>query len=250
MNLPRRRFVRLLTFGCASSVIAGQWWQREVLAYCNPLPGQKDAGFKIRISDFPALSQDWGSVRIGINPVRPDAEPFPDGSFYPFLINRDDAGNFYVLDCECRHESCVVPAFDANTLSIECPCHGSRYGVDGGVLNGPTQFPLHAYPFEYDGGDLLTIHVPCWGFETKLSVLTDEPAARVKLEFPTQDQVTYEVLFSASPTGPWAVAGFSTTPTEPATQTSIKTFGGSATLYLDRVSTTGFYAVGMQLSEV
>jgi Rieske Fe-S protein len=250
MNIPHRRFVKLLTFGTATSVIAGKLWQREVPAFCEPLPGQKDAVFKVRISDYPALLQDWGSVRIGINPVRPDVEPFPDGPFYPFLINRDDAGNFYVLDCECRHASCVVPTFDTNNLSIDCPCHGSRYGVDGAVINGPAQFPLHAYQFEYDGSDLLTIHVPCWGFETKLGVASAGPSARIKLEFPMQGQVTYEVVFSTSPQGPWSVASFATTPTGPANQTSINTFGGDATLYLDRTTATGFYAVGMKLTEV
>ena len=250
MNIPRRQFVKLLTFGTATSVIAGKLWQREVLAFCDPLPEQKDAVFKVRVSDYPALLQDWGSVRLGINPVLPDAEPFPDGAFYPFLINRDDAGNFYVLDCECRHASCVVPVFDTGEMSIHCPCHGSRYWVDGEVINGPAQFLLHAYPFEFDGNDLLTIHVPCWGFATKLAIPSGGPTARIKLEFPMQPQVTYEVLFSTSPRGPWSVASFATTPTAAANQTSINTFGGDATLYLDRTTTTGFYAVGMKLNEV
>jgi Rieske Fe-S protein len=250
MNIPRRRFVKMLTFGTATSVIAGKLWQREVLAFCDPLPGQKIAVFKVRISDFPALSQAWGSVRLGINPVRPDVEPFPDGPFYPFLINRDDAGNFYVLDCECRHASCVVPAFDAFEMAIHCPCHDSRYDINGANIDGPAQFPLHNYQFEYDGSDQLTIHIPCWGFETKLAVLPGGVASRIKLEFPMQGQVTYEVLFSTSPQGPWSVVSFATTPTEPANQTSINTFGGDATLYLDRTTATGFYAVGMKLSEV
>lgn len=89
MKIPRRRFVKLLTFGTVTSVIAGKLWQREVLAFCDPLPNQKDAVFKVRVSDYPALLQVFGSVRLGINPVRPDDEPFPDGPFYPFLINRD-----------------------------------------------------------------------------------------------------------------------------------------------------------------
>ena len=250
MNLPRRRFVKLLTFGTATSVIAGKLWQRDVLAFCDPLPGQKDAIFKVRVSDYPALLQSWGSVRLGINPVLPDVEPFPNGPFYPFLINRDDAGNFYVLDCECRHASCVVPPFDMFDLSITCPCHGSRYGVDGGLINGPAQSPLHAYQFEFDGSDLLTIHVPCWGFVTKLEVLPGGPVSRVKLVFPTQGQITYEVVFSPSPQGPWSVAPFATTAAGPATQTTLTTMGGDATLYLDRTTATGYYAVGMKLTEV
>lgn len=248
MKTPRRRFVKLLTFGTATSMMAGKLWQREVLGFCDPLPDQKDAVFKVRVSDYPALLQNFGSVRLGINPVGND--DFPDGPFYPFLINRDDLGNFHVLDCECRHASCVLPALDASEQGIRCGCHGSFYRIDGAVLEGPAEFPLHAYQFEFDGSDLLTIRVPCWGFETKLAVLPGGPGTRVKLDFPVQGQVTYEVVFSPSPQGPWTVASFATTPDGPADQTSLTTFGGEATLYLDRTTDTGFYAIGMKLSEV
>ena len=250
MKMLRRRFVKLLTFGTATSVIAGRLWQREVLAFCDPLPEQKDAVFKVRISDYPALLQDFGSVRLGINPVRPDLEPFPDGPFYPFLINRDDAGKFYVLDCECRHASCVVPAFDVSEMGVRCRCHGSFYGIDGSPQGGPAVFPLHAYQFTFDGADLLTIRVPCWGFETKLVVLPGGPTSRIKLDFPAMEPIAYEVLFSTRPQGPWTVATFAITPTGPANQTSFTTKAGDATLYLDRTTATGFYAVRMKLSEV
>src|SRR5678816_3428164 len=103
MQIPRRRFIKFITFGTATSVIAGKLWQRDVLAFCDPLPEQTEGIVKVRLSDYPALLEDWGSVRLGINPVRPDSEPFPDGSFYPFLINRDDSDKFYVLDSQCRH---------------------------------------------------------------------------------------------------------------------------------------------------
>ena len=52
MKIRRRWFVKLLTFGTATSVIAGKLWQREVLAFCDPLPGEQDAVFKVRIGDL------------------------------------------------------------------------------------------------------------------------------------------------------------------------------------------------------
>jgi Rieske Fe-S protein len=248
MQVPRRRFIKFVTFGVATSFIAGKLWQRDVMAYCTPLPGQKDAVFKVRISDFPALQQDWGSVRLGLNPVRPDN--FPDGAFYPFIINRDDAGNFYVLDGECRHQSCVVPTYDTSEGAMHCPCHGSLYGIDGTVIQGPAQDSLHAYQFEYDGNDTLAIHIPCWGLEVKGVVMPGGPNSRIRLDFEAGENITYQVSFRQRHADPWTTASFATTPTGPANQTSLTAFAGSVSVYLDRTTTTGFYAVSMKLSEV
>ena len=246
----RREFLKLVTFGTASSVIAGKLWQHEVLAFCDPLPGQKDAVFKLHVSDFPALQQNFGSVRLGINPVRPDAEPFPDDDFWPFLINRDGVGNFHVLDCECRHAGCVVPTFDSAEPGIRCPCHGSLYGIDGAVLGGPAPQALHRYPFEFDGVDTLSIHIPCWGFSAKLVGLPGGPNARVHLDFDAFPQVTYEVTLRERARGTWSLASFAITPDGPADQTSLIGFGGPTTIYPDRTTSIGFYAIGRVLSEV
>jgi Rieske Fe-S protein len=37
----------------------------------------------------------------------------------------------------CGHMGCVVRWNDAEE-SWDCPCHGSRYGIDGHMLNAPT----------------------------------------------------------------------------------------------------------------
>ena len=69
MSIPRRRFIKFLTFGTATSVVAGKLLHQNLMAYCNPQPGQKAAIFKIKLSDYPALLESWGSVRVGINEV-------------------------------------------------------------------------------------------------------------------------------------------------------------------------------------
>jgi len=252
MNVSRRRFIKFVTFGTATSVVGGKFWQREVLAYCTPANGEtpKDGVFKVRLSDYPALAQAWGSVRLGINPVRPDVEPFPDGAWYPFLINRDDSGNFYVLDCQCRHAGCVVPTFDTFEMRIHCPCHDSLYWIDGTYMDGPANADLYMYPFEFDGQDTLTIHVACWGFEVKAAVLPGGANARIRLDFLAKDNVTYEVSYREKLTDPWTTAAFALTPSGPANQTSLTTFETDVSLYLDRPTATGFFAVGMKLSEV
>ncbi len=51
-----------------------------------------------------------------------------------------DAAGFYALDAICTHLGCV--AHLTGQQEFQCACHGSRFGVDGRVLNGPAQHPL------------------------------------------------------------------------------------------------------------
>ena len=247
MQVPRRRFIKFLTFGTATSLVGGKLWRRDVLAYCVPSPEEKTAVFKVRLSDYPALFEDYGSVRLGINPVNGDA---PDGDFWPILINRDGVGNFHVLDTECRHDKCVVPTYDATEFLIRCPCHNSEYAIDGSVLKEPATQPLFRYPFEYDGDDTLTIQVPCWGFETQLSVLPGGPLSRVRLDFNSFRKAVYEVSFRERNTDSWTPAGFSLTPDGEANLTSWEADGNDASIYLDRTTPSGFFGVSTKLSAV
>lgn len=49
---------------------------------------------------------------------------------------RDRAGVLHELDAACTHLGCIVQ-FDRGEQSWNCPCHGSRFAIDGTVLDGP-----------------------------------------------------------------------------------------------------------------
>ena len=49
---------------------------------------------------------------------------------------RDDDGTLHAVDPTCTHLGCRV-AFNDAERSWDCPCHGSRFTVDGEVLQGP-----------------------------------------------------------------------------------------------------------------
>lgn len=49
---------------------------------------------------------------------------------------KDDAGNVHLLKSACTHLGCNVKWNNAEK-SWDCPCHGSRFGVDGSLLTGP-----------------------------------------------------------------------------------------------------------------
>lgn len=59
-------------------------------------------------------------------------------------VYRDDDGTAHVVSATCTHLGCIV-AFNDAERSWDCPCHGSRFGVDGDVLHGPATHGLTRY---------------------------------------------------------------------------------------------------------
>ncbi|MFD3546348.1 FAD-dependent oxidoreductase [Streptomyces sp. NPDC058655] len=59
----------------------------------------------------------------------------------PCAVHRDDRGELHAVSAVCTHLGCLV-AFNNAERTWECPCHGSRFGIDGEILQGPALHPL------------------------------------------------------------------------------------------------------------
>ena len=60
-------------------------------------------------------------------------------------VYRDEAGRLHRLSAVCPHLGCIVH-WNSLERTWDCPCHGSRFGIDGAVLNGPAAAGLHPNP--------------------------------------------------------------------------------------------------------
>ena len=60
---------------------------------------------------------------------------------------RDDDGTVTAVSPVCSHLGCQVSFNDAER-SWDCPCHGSRFAVDGSVLQGPAVHRLERKPLD------------------------------------------------------------------------------------------------------
>lgn len=56
-------------------------------------------------------------------------------------VYRDDQGNLGKIDTTCPHMKCEVN-WNSTEKSWDCPCHGSRFSIDGKVLEGPAKTSL------------------------------------------------------------------------------------------------------------
>jgi nitrite reductase/ring-hydroxylating ferredoxin subunit len=59
-------------------------------------------------------------------------------------VYRDDQGRLHAVSLRCTHLGCLL-RFNEAERSWDCPCHGSRFDVDGAVLEGPAVEPLDHY---------------------------------------------------------------------------------------------------------
>jgi Rieske Fe-S protein len=237
--IARRRFLRNFILGTAVSSVLGQEWIGTLLADCQPV--QAGAGIlKVQVSDFPALQNVNGSVRLALNPF--DATAGSATPFYPILLNRAANNQFFGLRARCTHMGCVAPTFGGS-----CPCHGSRYNIDGTVLQGPASSPLTRYPTSFDGENTVCIEIPTLGFNVAASSVQSGTGPRVLLRFPTLNTVKYEVRRRISLSDPGTVVPFSISPDGAATTNVLTGKTGTASVYVDWTAEPGFYAVAIQV---
>lgn len=63
-----------------------------------------------------------------------------DGA-HPVAVARDRNGTLHAVKATCTHLGCLV-GFNDGEQTWDCPCHGSRFALDGSVLDGPASQPL------------------------------------------------------------------------------------------------------------
>ncbi len=69
------------------------------------------------------------------------------------VVTQPEAGRFTGLSAVCTHTGCIVNRVEGATLV--CPCHGSRYGLDGAVEQGPAPRALDSRPVSVVDGRIV-----------------------------------------------------------------------------------------------
>ena len=69
-----------------------------------------------------------------------------------YLIRTGDG--FYALSSICTHLGCMT-RYDPQAAALACPCHGSRFTLDGRVSAGPAPRPLARLQLTLERGVLV-----------------------------------------------------------------------------------------------
>lgn len=90
--------------------------------------------------------------RVTLPPsLEPGEAYIPPGR--PVAVFRD-ADGVYALSTVCTHLGCIVKSEGGG---FDCPCHGSRFALDGSVIKGPAPKALPWLSISAAGGDTFVI---------------------------------------------------------------------------------------------
>lgn len=100
---------------------------------------------------------DQGSSQQSAGQVLGKATDVPIGGGKVFaeqklVVTQAEAGQFKAFSAVCPHQGCLVDEVAAGT--INCPCHGSKFKLDGSVSQGPATAPLSARAVKVSGDQI------------------------------------------------------------------------------------------------
>jgi len=137
-----------------------------ILVFLWPAPpkGQKKTSLTVSIGKSIDTLADGDAIKFDAPTSPNSAFIMADGggdnaqgelAFGGFVVK--NAGKVDVFAINCSHLGCSV-ALNADAKSFDCPCHGSRFHLDGTVLHGPAAYPLSHLTWA-KGSDPATISI-------------------------------------------------------------------------------------------
>jgi Rieske Fe-S protein len=127
------------------------------LAGCGP--GTPGAPSRTPASPGPTVTPNASSeVRLALMPVGATetvSVNLVGGLLTPLAVTRTGDTQVVAVSRICTHEGCTIglPAGAGGTL--DCPCHGSRFRVDGTVVNGPANRPLGRFAATIEAAEVV-----------------------------------------------------------------------------------------------
>tara|TARA_B100001540_G_scaffold307994_1_gene322026 strand:+ start:1607 stop:2098 length:492 start_codon:yes stop_codon:yes gene_type:complete len=153
LDLPcsRRKFVLdaltgIGTVSIGSFIIVNQ---AACSSDANPVsPNGQGLSFMVdmSLSENSALQVVGGTIALPSNPI----------DSHGMLLYRKSEDIMKVYSRNCTHANCTIDAYSSSGVSL-CSCHGSRFDLNGNVIDGPAEDPLKQYNATISG-NIVTIN--------------------------------------------------------------------------------------------
>ena len=136
-----------------------------ILPYLWPPPpkGQKKGPLTIALDTALDQISDGQAVKFNAPTSPNSAFIMADGggdnapgdlAFGGFVVKNQ--GKLDVFAINCSHLGCSV-ALNSTDKSFDCPCHGSRFHLDGTVLHGPAAYPLSHLTWKQEDASTISV---------------------------------------------------------------------------------------------
>jgi menaquinol-cytochrome c reductase iron-sulfur subunit len=142
----RRGFLATAIYGFAGLIQVGLGI--PALRYLLSRPEGQQRTEWMDAGDLSGLEPD-SPQEVTFRRIRTDAWKMSSGEGSAWVVKRS-SGGITAFSPACTHLGCAY-RWDAGPHQFACPCHGSRFAIDGKVLAGPAPRPLDRYEVKVEG---------------------------------------------------------------------------------------------------
>ncbi|MEM9275488.1 MAG: Rieske (2Fe-2S) protein [Cyanobacteria bacterium P01_F01_bin.143] len=140
--MERRKFLSWVSVGMLASSLP------MTIAACSSGTSSSTTTAEPEVSAAPEIDSTpdaEGFVAVGTNQELNTKGFLYDKQLEVIIVS--NGSQIAALNPACPHQGCDVD-WKSNTGELVCPCHGSKFGIDGSVITGPAQEPLTVYEFK------------------------------------------------------------------------------------------------------
>ena len=166
-NVSRRTFLTWYMAGLMTATVVAGLAPILVFIWPPSPAGEKNANVGVKLDTPVSKLADGDAVRFDAPQNTAFIEQDGGGAnargnltYAGYAVKQGGRTTF--LAVTCSHLGCSVN-FNQDAKRFECPCHGSRFSIDGNVTHGPALFPLSHLKVTEQGDTLLVAGIMMGG---------------------------------------------------------------------------------------
>ncbi|MBE9143288.1 QcrA and Rieske domain-containing protein [Planktothrix mougeotii] len=139
--MNRRQFFNRLSLGTLATSIP------IIIGACSQFLTSSKSPTQIPQSNSEPISNTPtdGFIKVGTVEELAQSGQILDLKHQLIVIRNPNTEKLAAFNVNCPHQGCSV-GWEPTSKTIICPCHGSQFNSEGGIIQGPTVKPLKAYP--------------------------------------------------------------------------------------------------------